>query len=239
MNIHRETRAAASRNNSGAAHSSVACGATSPNLGLLFIHIFKRVSSFSSSWEVALPRQTGELGGGKYPKGEVVGETSTSGRMMCFMPSPTTPPSGHPSSQEEGNLSYSFLYTLKMCIKSSNLGEELSDSDTRQQEYPGSPSKLEGVAAELTGACVGPAGALQSLQISAADPAARYKGFNFLRRSPPPVTKPPIFAVGADRTLQSPRFPAADATARYKGANPPRRRFCNPLRPLKRNSIHF
>ena len=103
---------------------------------------------------------------------------------------------------------------------------------------PLSGGRTEIPAAQPKAVCQ-PSGALQSLQISAAEVPARYKGFNFRRRGQPPVTKPPISAVGADRTLQSPRFPAADATARYKGANPPRRRFCNPLRSLKRNSIHF
>ena len=83
-----------------------------------------------------------------------------------------------------------------------------------------------------------PCGALQSLQISVADPSARYKGFNFRRRPQPPVTKPPIFAVGRNRPLQSLRFPPSAATARYKGANPPRRRFCNPTLE-KINNIHF
>ena len=53
-----------------------------------------QVTQFSSSGEVALPRETGEHGGGEYPKGEVVATTTNA----------TTPAVGHPSSPEEGNL---------------------------------------------------------------------------------------------------------------------------------------
>ena len=52
------------------------------------------VTQFSSSGEVALPRETGEHGGGEYPKGEVVAANTNA----------TTPAVGHPSSPEEGNL---------------------------------------------------------------------------------------------------------------------------------------
>ena len=53
-----------------------------------------RVTDFSSSGEVALPRETGEQGGGKYPKGEVVAANTNA----------TTPAVGHPSSPKEGKL---------------------------------------------------------------------------------------------------------------------------------------
>ncbi len=63
----------------------------------------QEVTQFSSSGEVALPRETGEQGGGEYPKGEVVA-TIQDVRDNATIAAATTPAVGHPSSPEEGNL---------------------------------------------------------------------------------------------------------------------------------------
>ena len=64
------------------------------------------VTQFSSSGEVALPRETGEHGGGEYPKGEVVATNTnaTTQDKSVSVSAATTPAVGHPSSPEEGNL---------------------------------------------------------------------------------------------------------------------------------------
>ena len=244
MNIHRETRAAqpdqqkhlklsrlnqrsaqakggvprrgegvcepTSKSNSGAAHSSVACGATSPNLG--------EELSYSATTSRGIQTPPPERGGAQRAGGSHVQQGAHAQQADARSMGNTRavgnplPPAGY-SPFQAGELRYSDNSQLR---------------NSPAQPIGHQPS-----------AHPDPSGALQSLQISAAEAPVRYKGFNFRRRPQPPVTKPPIFAVGADCTLQSPRFPAADVTARYKGANPPRRRFCNPLRPLKRNSIHF
>ena len=66
----------------------------------------REVTQFSSSGEVALPRETGEHGGGEYPKGEVVATTqnANSQKDIALVSAATTPAVGHPSSPEEGNL---------------------------------------------------------------------------------------------------------------------------------------
>nr|DAP98641.1 MAG TPA: hypothetical protein [Caudoviricetes sp.] len=48
------------------------------------------VSQFSSSGEVALPRQTGEQGGGEYPQGEVVAKHPQNRSRSFFGDAPQT-----------------------------------------------------------------------------------------------------------------------------------------------------
>jgi hypothetical protein len=222
MNIHRDTRAAAGRSNYGEAQSSGACGATSRSIQTPppepTVGVSQRGGAFSRLKGGVAAGRGGLWAGGSSAQQESSAQQGTSAQQGA--------------SAQQGNSSYA-RNSLPTTGYSPFQAGELSYSANSQPRY--SPAQPIG---HQPSAPPDPCGALQSLQISAAEVPARYKGFNFRRRPQPPVTKPSISAVGRNRPLQSLRFPPSAATARYKGANPPRRRFCNPTLE-KRNSIHF